>query len=282
MHVYYCQVSTIANLAYLRGYSSVVPETLTKVKVHKIKTFRDICHVIIRVATSAQLKVRVLERLAGQSCQYTNIVAIVQSLEASWTSHTQATCHDTSSIKFGGHMPRQHPPKVIYRYPPQNPNIRYQTVQAYTSPPWHLCHIYSPCHVIRHVMGHLPRHPPRQRPPKCPPAPPSSIQARDVPEVGIALVSISTDTLALPPDCPTCSAAVVATWAHPVGTSAALAAPRVVLHVLLVATLPSTRRTRLSMAGTRSGHSRTRSVPRSCRSTSSSTSLFHLEEWVVD
>lgn len=58
MHVYLCQVSTIAGLAYLRGYSSVVPETLTKVEVHKIKTFRDICHVIIRVATSAQLKVR--------------------------------------------------------------------------------------------------------------------------------------------------------------------------------------------------------------------------------
>ena len=83
MHVYLCQVSTIANLTYLHGYSSVVPETLTEVEVHKIKTFGDICHVIIRVATSAQLKVRFKDQYAGQSCQYINIEAIVRSLEAS-------------------------------------------------------------------------------------------------------------------------------------------------------------------------------------------------------
>ena len=83
MHVNLCQVSTIANLAYLRGCSSVVPETLTKVEVHVIKTFGDICHVIIRVATSAQLKVRFKDQYAGQSCQYINIEAIVRSLEAS-------------------------------------------------------------------------------------------------------------------------------------------------------------------------------------------------------
>ena len=83
MHVYLCQVSTIAHLAHLRGYNSVVPETLTEVEVHKIKTFPDICHVIIRVATSAQLKVRFKDQIAGQSCQYINIEAIVRSLEAS-------------------------------------------------------------------------------------------------------------------------------------------------------------------------------------------------------
>ena len=83
MHVNLCQVSTIANLAHLRGYNSVVPETLTKVEVHVIKIFGDICHVIIRVATSAQLKVRFKDRYAGQSCQYINIEAIVRSLEAS-------------------------------------------------------------------------------------------------------------------------------------------------------------------------------------------------------
>ena len=179
-------------------------------------------------------------------------------------------------------MPRQHPPKVIYHRPPQKPNNGYPTVQAYTSPPWHLCHIYNPCHVIRHVMCHLPHHTPRQCPPKCPPAPRTSIQAPDVPEVGIALVSISADTLTLPPDCPTCSAAVVATWAHPVGTNAAPTALGVVLHVLLIATLATGRRTSLSVARTRSGHSRTRSGPSRTRSTSSGTSLFHPEEWVVD
>ena len=83
MHVILCQVSTIANLAYLRGCSSVVPETLTKVEVHVIKIFGDICHVIIRVATSAQLKVRFKDQYAGQSCQYINIEDIVRSLEAS-------------------------------------------------------------------------------------------------------------------------------------------------------------------------------------------------------
>ena len=83
MHVNLCQVSTIANLAYLRGCSSVVPETLTKVEVHVIKIFYDICHVIIRVSTSAQLKVRFKDQYTGQSCQYNKIETIVRILEAS-------------------------------------------------------------------------------------------------------------------------------------------------------------------------------------------------------
>jgi hypothetical protein len=161
MHVNLCQVSTIANLAYLRGCSSVVPETLTKVEVHVIKIFGDICHVIIRVATSAQLKVRFKDRYAGQSCQSINIEAIVRSLEASKTSHTQATCHDTSSIKFGGHMPRQHPPKVIYHRPPKNPTMDTQQYKHILPPPGiyatYTTHATSSdtscatCHVIRHV-----------------------------------------------------------------------------------------------------------------------------------
>lgn len=104
---------------------------------------------------------------------------------------------------------------------------------------------------------------------------PRSVQAPDVPEVGIALVSIAPDTLTSPPECLASPAAVVATWAHPVGARSALQALCVVLHIFLVAALPSSGRTCSSIGWTRGGHSSTRS-PRNA------LSLALLQIWVVD
>ncbi len=93
---------------------------------------------------------------------------------------------------------------------------------------------------------------PRQCPPLCPPASaPDSIlvSVKQVPEVGITLVCISPNSLALLFECHASPAAEETTWAHPMGASSTLHALSVVLHILLVATLPSVMGWSLTIIG---------------------------------